>query len=372
MAPWFLRVHAYVHLWDGLRMRNGCRVMASDLILFTLDPRMDPWKPRKTRLPNYQPFNYRLRTPVIRTETVLGSSSANTQTELRSPRAQKRCITEGTTFTQAGHRGSEVMQVCLEDEEVSNGDTRSHLQDISVGTVTSSPVQDGQDLASTDVDILDVADQEHAKVKLVATSYTRSPRQQVKKSQVRLRKQIGAKKRHIVQKPLQRTPKHDSAVDAGPITIKLWEPHSIPRERKHLNELDVCLTVYDQVMQDAVDKEERPAIKEILLKHKKITRKAFIAIIKEAHMLHLIQKRHQMEKTRQRKLRRAMQSTFKGLRKGAKRLLIKKEFIERSRRRQLDDLPKETDDDMFEQLKSLLTPFNAKEMLISETQSLSE
>ena len=347
-------------------MRNGCRVMASDLILFTMDPRMDPWKPRKTRRPNYQPYNYRLRTPVIRTENALGLSSTNTETEPQSPRSLNHCITEGTTFSQTGHAGNEVMQACSEDEDVLNGDTHSHLQDISVGTVTSSPVQDQQDLTSDDVDILDVADQEHAKVNLAATSCTPSPRQRVKKSQVRSRKQTRAKKR-VVQKPLQQTPKHDSAVDARPITVKLWEPHSIRRERKHLNELDVCLTVYDQVMQDAVDKEERPAIKEILLKHKKITQKAFIAIIKEAHLLHLIQKRHQMEKTRQRKLRRAMQSTFKGLRKGAKRLLIRKEYVERSRRCQLDDLHKETDDDMFEQLKSLLTPFNTQEMLVSES-----
>ena len=330
---------------------------------------MDPWRPRRTRRHDYQSHTYKLRTPVVSTENTsdqeaIGLLSADTKPQ------PPRTLNQRAAFSPTSQTEKEVEQTWFEAEDILNSDSGLHLQDISVRTMVGSPIEDQTNLATASDDILDMADQEHARNLSVNNSCTPSLRQQVRKSQAKSRKHTCAKTTYgIARKRVKPSSKCHSAAHGGPVKVKLWEPHNVSRERKHLNELDVCLSVYDQVLQDAIDKEHRPIIKEVLLRHVKLTRKVFLATIKETHMLHLIQKRYQMEKIRQRKLRRAMQSTFKGLRKGAKQQLIKWEYVERNKRLQLDDSDKETDDDMSKQLKSLLAPLDPQGMLVSESQS---
>ena len=335
-------------------------------------PTMDPWKPRRTRRFKYQSHAYKLISPAECAENSSDPSSDNRQPQPppRTLNRSRRNTTERGTLNPTSRIEKKGKNTLLETEDVLIRDPGSYLQNISVQTM-SSPSEDRQNLTTAD---LAMTDQEHSKRKLITTPCPPSSKQ-VRKRQTRSRRQTSARKGHtIAQKPEQPTAKCNSAVHSSqPVTVKLWEPHNIVRERRHLNELDVCLSVYDQVMKDAIDKERRPFIKEILLKHVKTTQKTFLAIIKQTHMLQLVQKRYQMEKTRQKKLQRAMQSTFKDLRKGANKLLIKREYVQRSKGKlQLTDSDKETEEDMFKQLKSFLAPFDTQGILVPENQSLSE
>lgn len=259
----------------------------------------------------------------------------------------------------------------LEAEDALNGETGAHLCDVSPTTVMTSPSTEQRSLEMANLDNLEVAHNKSPQRQCTTASPCVPPsRQRAWKSQTKSRKKVIIEKScSSVYKPIQSASRNESAVSSEPVKVKLWEPRNMMRERKHLNELDICLSVYDQVMQDVSDEEHRPMIKEVLLQHMKMTRKSFLVTIREAHMLQLIQKRHQMEKTRQKKLRRSMESTFKGLRKGSMQLLMKREFLERTKRLQLDDLDQARDDDLFKQLKFLLAPFDTQGMLVAESQS---
>ena len=38
----------------------------------------------------------------------------------------------------------------------------------------------------------------------------------------------------------------------SPVTVKLWQPRHVKRTRRDLSELDVCLTLYDEVVREAM------------------------------------------------------------------------------------------------------------------------
>lgn len=38
----------------------------------------------------------------------------------------------------------------------------------------------------------------------------------------------------------------------APVTVKLWQPRHVKRTRRDLSELDVCLTLYDEVVREAM------------------------------------------------------------------------------------------------------------------------
>ena len=47
-------------------------------------------------------------------------------------------------------------------------------------------------------------------------------------------------------------PSYSLVPTTGPVTVKLWQPRHVKRTRRDLSELDVCLTLYDEVVREAM------------------------------------------------------------------------------------------------------------------------
>ena len=69
------------------------------------------------------------------------------------------------------------------------------------------------------------------------------------------------------------------------VSVDLWHPRHIVRDHTMLNELDICMSVCDQVFHDAMENESNKQIRKALNTHRKLTRKEIMRGIMEAHEL---------------------------------------------------------------------------------------
>ena len=69
------------------------------------------------------------------------------------------------------------------------------------------------------------------------------------------------------------------------VSVDLWHPRHIVRDHTMLNELDICMSVCDQVFRDAMENESNEQIRKALNTHRKLTRKRIMRGIMEAHEL---------------------------------------------------------------------------------------
>ena len=79
--------------------------------------------------------------------------------------------------------------------------------------------------------------------------------------------------------------KRKRCITTDKVSVDLWHPRHIVRDHTMLSELDICMSVCDQVFRDAMENESNQRIRKALNTHRKLTRKRITRGIMEAHEL---------------------------------------------------------------------------------------
>ena len=95
----------------------------------------------------------------------------------------------------------------------------------------------------------------------------------------------------------QRKRKRRTTTDKVHVSVDLWHPRHIVRDHTMLNELDICMSVCDQVFRDAMENESNEQIRKALNTHRKLTRKRTMRGIMEAHELERMNKEIERKKS---------------------------------------------------------------------------
>lgn len=105
------------------------------------------------------------------------------------------------------------------------------------------------------------------------------------------------------------------SVSGAPVKVKLWRPKHVTRSRKHLSELDVCLTACEQAVRDALDRAESLPVQRAVVKYWRVVQKHILSSVRQSHTVSALDTRLKKEQLRHKKLQRDMLTVFSSLRK---------------------------------------------------------
>lgn len=86
---------------------------------------------------------------------------------------------------------------------------------------------------------------------------------------------------------------------ADEIVVEVWQPKSTPRGLLDLNELDICLSVYNEAFMECLRSTQDTVQQLILLKHWKVTTRHVLSVMSHNYVTQKLQRKLEMEKTLQ-------------------------------------------------------------------------
>ncbi|XP_064389806.1 mucin-5AC-like isoform X3 [Halichondria panicea] len=95
----------------------------------------------------------------------------------------------------------------------------------------------------------------------------------------------------------------------------LWQPRRVKRGKKDFSELDVCLNVYEDAIQQVVESCSNQTVSMAMVAHWNYTRKEILNLIKNSFYTSELQKLKKKEKLKQKGLERKMATVLTNLRK---------------------------------------------------------
>eukprot|EP00731_Ephydatia_muelleri_P021062 Em0013g789a len=83
------------------------------------------------------------------------------------------------------------------------------------------------------------------------------------------------------------------------IVVEVWQLKSIPRGLLDVNELDICLSVYNEAFMECLQSTQDAVQQKFLFKHWKLTTRHVLSVMSDSYVTQRLQKKLEMEKTLQ-------------------------------------------------------------------------